>query len=132
MRWFFTVMVCFIMLSACGQRKFSGKFSNGFTSTTLSFSVSKDGQWLTDLVFDGYWRCGGSTEKIKAGPEKRIPIKNGEFHAVVTDPDSGGSSAFRFAVDGAVKGNLANGTFRMSIVALSCDTHLLKWTAAAK
>lgn len=120
------------MLSACGQRKFSGKFSNGYTGTTISFAVSKDGHWLTDLVFDGYWRCGGSTEKIKAGPEKRIPIRNGEFHSVITDPENGGSSAFRFALDGSVKGGSASGTFRMSIVSLSCDTYLLKWTAVAK
>src|SRR5699024_10395013 len=111
------------------QKKFTGTFSNGFTGSKISFTLSKDGQTIKNLTFSGHWRCGSSTEQITVGPEKVVPVKNGVIKSVIVDPENGGASAFRFDVKGNVKGNSASGTFRMSITGLSCDTYLLKWTA---
>ncbi len=115
--------------SAYGQQKFAGSFSNGYKGAKLSFVLSADQKTISDFTFTGYWRCGGSTESIIAGPGKSFPVKNGEVHAVITDPENGGSSAFRFNINGTVKSNTASGTFRMNITGLSCDTYLLNWTA---
>jgi hypothetical protein len=127
-----TAVACMITMVAFGQQKFTGTFSNGYKGAKLSFVLSADKKWIKDLTFTGHWRCGGSTENITAGPEKAFPIKNGQVDAAITDPENGGSSAFRFNLKGLIKGNTASGTFRMSITGLSCDTYLLNWTANAK
>lgn len=119
-------------LSANGQQKFTGTFSNGYKGATVSFVLSADKKSVSNFTFKGYWRCGGSTEQITAGPAKSFPVINGKIDAAITDPANGGSSAFRFKLNGTVNGNTASGTFRMSITGLSCDTYLLKWTAVAK
>jgi hypothetical protein len=123
---------CLTALSACGQQKFSGSFSNGYKGAGLSFVLSADKKTIKDFTFTGHWRCGGSVESITAGPEKAFPVKNGVVDVVITDPENGGASAFRFNIKGTVKGNTASGTFRMSITGLSCDTYQLNWTAQAK
>ncbi len=123
---------CLGALSACGQQQFNGTFSNGYTGAKISFSLSADKKTIKDLTFTGYWRCGGSTEQITAGPEKKIEVKDGVIQAVITEPENGGASAFRFNINGNLKGKSASGTFRMSITGLSCDTYLLKWTARSK
>ncbi|HSN60389.1 MAG TPA: hypothetical protein VLR49_05620 [Ferruginibacter sp.] len=119
-------------LTACGQKKFTGTFSNGYKGAKLSFVLSADEKQIKDFTFTGYWRCGGSTENITAGPEKTFAVTNCEVHGVITDPENGGASAFRFSLDGIIKGKTASGTFRMSITGLSCDTYLLNWTAKTK
>lgn len=118
-------------LSGYAQKKFSGTFSNGYKGAKLSFTLSADGKQITDFTFDGYWRCGGSTEHIKVGPDKPFEVKNGKVKGVITDPENGGASAFRFDLEGLINGKQANGTFRMSITGLSCDTYKLNWTAKA-
>lgn len=115
-------------LVACGQRQFTGIVSNGFKGDNISFTLSADKKFITDLTFSGYWRCSGKMESITVGPDKRIPVKNGEVHAVVLDPETGGSTAWRFAIDAVIKDKTASGTFRMSINNLGCDTYVLKWT----
>lgn len=132
MRLGLSVIACLFTLCSCAQRHFAGKFSNGYTGATVSFTVSADGKWLTDLQFNGYWRCSGNTEQITAGPDQTLPIVNGEVKGVIVDPENGGSSAFRFALEGKLGAKAASGTFRMSIAGLSCDTYLLNWTATAK
>lgn len=127
-----TVIVCMTTLAACGQQKFTGTFSNGYKGGKISFVLSADKKTIKDLTFTGHWRCGGSTESITAGPEKAIPVRNGVVEAVITDPENGGASAFRFNIKGAIKGKTASGTFRMSITGLSCDTYELQWTAQSK
>ena len=122
-------VLCVTAQVSFSQQKFAGSFSNGYKGAKLSFVLSADRKTIRDFTFTGYWRCGGSTESIIAGPEKSLPVKNGEVHAVITDPENGGSSAFRFNINGAIKANTASGTFRMSITGLSCDTYLLNWTA---
>ena len=126
------IATCSISLIACGQQNFSGTISNGYKGDKISFKLSADKKTITDLTFSGHWRCDGRIESITVGPEKGMAVKNGEVHGVVLDPEGGGSTAFRFALDGAIKGKTASGTFRMSITNLNCDTHLLKWTASAK
>ena len=127
-----TAAACVLTSASFAQQKFTGTFSNGYKGSTISFVLSADKKWIKDLTFTGYWRCGGSTENITAGPEKDFPVQNGQVDGVITDPENGGSSAFRFSFKGAIKGRTANGTFRMSITGLSCDTYLLNWTANLK
>lgn len=129
---FVTAIACLTTSIACGQQQFSGNFSNGYKGAKLSFVLSADKKAISDFTFAGYWRCGGRTENITTGPEKKIPVKNGEVHAVITDPENGGSSAFRFNLNGIIKEKTASGTFRMSITGLSCDTYVLNWTAKSK
>jgi len=127
-----TSAACMTALVANGQQQFTGTFSNGYKGARISFVLSADKKTIKDLTFTGHWRCSGSIESISAGPEKPIPVKNGEVRAVITDPENGGSTAFRFQFEGNIKGNSANGNFRMSITGLSCDTYLLNWTAKSK
>lgn len=126
------ITACLIGGAANGQQQFSGTFSNGYKGGKVSFVLSADKKTIKDFTFTGHWRCSGSVESITAGPEKGFPVKNGVVDVVITEPEGGGASAFRFAIKGAVKGKTASGTFRMSITALSCDTYLLNWTAQAK
>lgn len=128
----FIVAACSTGFVACGQQQFSGTISNGYKGDKISFKLSADKKTITDLTFSGHWRCSGKMESITVGPDKGIPVKNGEVHAVVLDPETGGSTAWRFALDGMIKGKTASGTFRMSIVNLGCDTYVLKWTANGK
>lgn len=130
----FVVLLSLVIVSAVSyaQKKFTGTFSNGYKGAKISFELSKDGKAIKNLTFTGYWRCGSSTEQITAGPEKSIPVKDGKVQAVIVDPENGGSSAFRFEIDGILNGNTAQGTFRMSITGLSCDTYELNWTASSK
>lgn len=120
-----------VTTAAAQQKKFTGTFSNGFKGSKISFTLSADGKQVKDLTFDGYWRCSGATEQITVGPEKSFPVTNGKVQGVITDPENGGASAFRFELDGVVNGKQASGTFRMSITGLSCDTYKLQWTAKA-
>lgn len=127
-----TALVFTIALSAFGQQRFTGAFSNGYKGGKVSFLLSADKKTISDFTFTGHWRCSGSVESITAGPEKAFPVKGGVVDAVITDPEGGGASAFRFAIKGTLSGKAASGTFRMSITGLSCDTYLLNWTAQSK
>jgi hypothetical protein len=127
-----TALVFMAALSASGQQKFSGTFSNGYKGGRLSFVLSADKKTIKDFTFTGHWRCSGSVESITAGPEKAFPVKSGVVDVVLTEPEGGGASAFRFAIKGTLSGKVASGTFRMSIAGLSCDTYLLNWTAQSK
>lgn len=125
----FITALFFLSLTAFAQKKFTGTFSNGYKGAKLSFILSPNGKEIKDFTFQGYWRCGGSTELITAGPEKSFPVVNGKIKSIIVEPENGGSSAFRFNIEGLLSGKQASGTFRMSITGLSCDTYELKWTA---
>ncbi|KMQ70471.1 hypothetical protein ACM44_12225 [Chryseobacterium koreense CCUG 49689] len=114
------------------QKKFEGTFSNGYKGSKLSFILSADGKEIKDFTFQGYWRCGGSTEMITLGPEKKFPVTNNKINGIIVEPENGGASAIRFQLEGLINGKKASGIYRMSITGLSCDTYELKWTAAAK
>ncbi|TCC94417.1 hypothetical protein EZ428_06495 [Pedobacter frigiditerrae] len=128
---YFALCLISIGFNAFSQKKFVGTFSNGFKGAKLSFTLTADGKQVQSFTFDGYWRCGGSTEHIKAGLEKSFSVVNGKIQGVILDPENGGASAFRFNLEGVVNGKHANGTFRMNITGLSCDTYKLNWTAVA-
>ncbi|MDQ7947456.1 MAG: hypothetical protein REI78_11060 [Pedobacter sp.] len=126
----FLILILLVFSGSCfAQRKFTGTFSNGYTGGKLSFVLSPDGKQIQKFTFNGYWRCGGSTEHITAGPESSFAVVNGKIKATIAEPENGGSSAFRFNLEGAVSGKQANGVFRMSITGLACDTYNLNWTA---
>ena len=124
-----TIALLLLSMVAFSQKKFTGTFSNGYKRAKLSFVLSANGKQIKDFTFNGYWRCGGSTELITAGPEKVFSVVNGKINVVIMEPENGGASAFRFQIDGLLSGNKASGTFRMSITGLSCDTYKLNWTA---
>jgi hypothetical protein len=130
-------IIGFILLFSTGvcaqaKKKFTGVISNGMKGDKVSFILSADGKWVEQFTFEGYWRCDGTLEQVTIGPEKRIPVKNGKISGVVVDPENGGATAWRFDIQGSISGKKANGTFRMNINALRCDTYVLKWTATTK
>lgn len=127
-----TALVLVTGYTARGQQKFSGTFSNGYKGGKVTFVLSADKKTVKDFTFTGHWRCSGTVESITAGPEKAFPVKNGGVDVVITEPEGGGATAFRFAIKGVINGKAATGTFRMSITALGCDTYLLNWTAQSK
>ena len=96
------LFLCFLSLSLCAQTKFTGKFTNGYKGSTVSFTLSKDGTTISDFIFNGHWRCGGAIEHITAGPDSKISVKNGVINASITEPENGGASAFKFSIEGTV------------------------------
>ncbi|GAA4378981.1 hypothetical protein [Hymenobacter koreensis] len=109
----------------------AGTISNGMKGDKISFDVSPDGKKLTNLTFDGYWRCSGKLERQVVGPEGSFAIENNKVSGVVLDPPGGGGTAWRFDLQGNFSGKAAaKGTFRMNITAMGCDTYKLEWAAA--
>jgi hypothetical protein len=109
-----------------------GSFSNGMKGAKISFDISKDGTELKDLIFQGYWRCEGKLDLTTLGPEKSFSVQNNKADGVIVEPEGGGATAARFELHGTFNGNTAEGTFRMNINGLGCDTYKLKWTAEKK
>ena len=126
---------CYILLfllvfygySSVAQRKFNGHFKNG--NGKISFVLSADGKFVSQVIFSGVWRCGGGNEKITAGPDQTFAVTNGIIKGFTVDPVNGGASAFRFDIQGNVSDQLASGIFRMYIKGLACDTYKLRWVA---
>ncbi|UYZ58537.1 hypothetical protein [Hymenobacter latericus] len=111
--------------------KWEGTISNGMKGDKISFVVSPDGKKLSELTFSGYWRCSGKLEQTTVGPDSAFNIVGGKVAGVAVDPPSGGSTAWRFEVQGEFSGKAAaKGTFRMNINNLGCDTYKLQWAAA--
>jgi hypothetical protein len=109
-----------------------GLFSNGMKGAKISFDISGDGKELKDLTFQGYWRCDGKLDLTTLGPEKSFAIKNNKVDGVIVEPEGGGATAARFELHATINGNKAEGTFRMNINGLGCDTYKLNWTASRK
>jgi hypothetical protein len=109
-----------------------GSFSNGMKGATISFDISEDGKELKDLTFQGYWRCDGKLDLTTLGPEKSFAIENNKVDGVIVEPEDGGATAARFELHATINGNEAEGTFRMNINGLGCDTYQLNWTASRK
>ncbi|RYZ20911.1 MAG: hypothetical protein EOO16_14980 [Chitinophagaceae bacterium] len=134
------------LLAACGNtasvpdkagdpggtvRRYRGAISNGMKGDSLFFEVSADGRKLQNLTFKGYWRCSGKLEQTRVGPDGSFSIANGKVKGALTEPPSGGSTAWRFEIDASIQKSAAAGTFRMNINNLGCDTYVLRWTASA-
>lgn len=128
-RRFFIIALFFLSVNTFAQKKFTGTFSNGYKGAKMSFILSSNGKEIKDFTFEGYWRCAGSAELITAGPTKSFPVHQGKIQSIIVEPENGGSSAFRFNINGLINGKQASGTFRMSVTGLSCDTYELNWTA---
>lgn len=118
--------------SKAKARHFEGVISNGMKGDKISFDISADGKKLENLTFIGYWRCAGRLESTTTGPDGAFDIVNGKVSGHISEPPNGGSTAWRFDLDATIKGNKAEGTFRMNINNLGCDTYKLNWTATAK
>ena len=105
-----------------------GAFTNGMKQTYISYDVSADKKQLKDLTFNGYWYCSGKLTQDILGPEESFTIKDGVVDGVIVDK----ASYTRFELKGKITGSKAEGTFRMSITGLGCDTRVLTWTASPK
>jgi hypothetical protein len=114
------------------KKHFKGAFSNGMKGDSLSFDISADGKKLSNLTFKGYWRCSGRLESTIAGPEGTFAIINNKVNDHISEPPNGGSTSWRFDLQADIKSNTAQGTFRMNINNLGCDSYKLKWTAKGK
>ena len=113
-------------------RHFKGAFSNGMKGDSLSFDLSADGKKISNLTFNGYWRCSGKLERQQyAGPSGSFDVINGKVDGHISEPPNGGSTAWRFDLKATIAANKASGSFRMNINNLGCDTYLLKFEAAA-
>lgn len=112
------------------EKHFRGAISNGMKGDSIFFTVSPDSKTLSDLTFKGYWRCSGTLESTTAGPKGSFEINNGKVSGHISEPPDGGSTAWRFQLDANVHDNNADGTFRMNINNLGCDTYELKFTAS--
>jgi hypothetical protein len=108
----------------------AGTISNGMKGDKISFDVTPDGRSVSNVTFQGYWRCSGKLEQTTAGPTHAFPLNAGKASGVVVDPPSGGATAWRFEFDGDIGKAAAKGTFRMNINGLGCDSYKLQWTAA--
>jgi hypothetical protein len=111
---------------------YEGAFTNGMKETFISFDISGDGQKLENLTFKGYWRCDGKLEQTTLGPEKDFTIVNNKVDGHITEPEDGGATAIRYEVKADIKEDHAEGSFRMNINALACDTYVLQWKAEKK
>lgn len=109
-----------------------GHFTNGMKQTYISFDVSADGKQLQDLTFKGYWRCDGKLTQDIMGPQKSFTITGNKVDGVLVEPEGGGASATRYELHATFNGYKAEGTFRMNINGLGCDTYKLNWVAERK
>lgn len=108
----------------------TGTISNGMKGDKISFDVAPDGKSISNLTFRGYWRCAGKLEQTTAGPKQPFAIQNGKTSGIVVDPPGGGATAWRYEFSGSIGKATGQGSFRMNINGLGCDTYLLNWTAA--
>lgn len=114
-------------------KHFKGALTGGLKGDSIFFDVSANGKKVENIIFKGYWRCGGQLEIVRGvGPDESFDIKNGEAKGKVSDPPNGGSTAWHFDFAATIKGQEASGTFRMNINNLGCDSYLLKFIAVAK
>ena len=113
-------------------RHFEGVISNGMKGDKISFDISDDGTKLQNLTFTGYWRCDGKLESTTAGPEGAFEIVDGKVNGHISEPPNGGSTAWRFDLEAKIDGGKAEGSFRMNINNLGCDTYKLQWTATSR
>ena len=120
-------------VEAIGKKQhWEGAFTNGMKKTYISFDVSADGKQLQELTFKGYWRCDGKLTQDIMGPQKNFSIVGNKVDGVIVEPEGGGATATRYELHAVFNGNKAEGTFRMNINGLGCDTYKLNWTAEKK
>ena len=106
-----------------------GTVPNDPSNDRISFVVSPDGKQLSELTFDGYWRCGGQLERQVMNPKSSFSIVNGKVSGEALDPPTGGTWHFELQGDFAGKPAAAN-NFRMNITGLGCASYQREWAAA--
>lgn len=114
------------------KQHWEGVYTTGMKQTFISFDVSGDGKKLEGLTFNGYWRCDGKLTQDIIGPEKSFAIAGNKVNGVIVEPEGGGATATRYELHAIFNSNKAEGTFRMNINGLGCDTYKLTWTAEKK
>ena len=114
------------------KQHWEGAFTNGMKQTFISFDVSADGKQIQNLTFKGYWRCSGKLTQDIMGPKKSFTITGNKADGVIVEPEGGGATATRYELHATFTGNTAEGTFRMNINGLGCDTYKLNWVADRK
>ena len=106
-----------------------GEVTGGYTGNTLTFTVAGDGATVADLTFEGHWDCADGIETATLGPTGSFPIEADRLDLTSVDPPDGGATATRFVLAGAFTGARAEGTLRVNLNALGCDTGELSWSA---
>ena len=114
------------------KQHYEGAFTKGMKQTYISFDISPDGKQLQNLTFKGYWRCSGKLTQDILGPEKSFSLKGNKVDGIIVEPEDGGATATRYELHATLNGAKAEGTFRMNINGLGCDTYVLTWTAERK
>ena len=107
-----------------------GEVTGGYQGNRLSFTLSPDASQVEDVTFEGHWDCADGIETTTAGPDGSFPVENGRLEITSVDPPDGGATATRFVLAGQLAEARAEGTVRININALGCDTGELAWSAA--
>lgn len=118
--------------SSSSAGHWEGTFSNGMKGAKISFDISKDQKEVKELTFQGYWRCQGKLDLTTLGPKKSFLIQNNKVDGVIVEPEGGGATAIRYELHATINGDKVEGTFRMNLNALGCDTYKLNFTAKKK
>lgn len=106
-----------------------GVVTGGYTGNQLSFVISADRSRVEDIVFQGHWDCADGIETTTSGPSGSFPVDQGRIEITSVDPPDGGATATRFVLTGQLSADRAQGTLRINLNALGCDTRVLSWSA---
>lgn len=110
--------------------KWSGAVTGGYKGNRISFVVADGGASVGDVVFEGHWDCSDGIETTTSGPTGSFPLQGSTLAIESVDPPGGGATATRFVLNGQIRADGAEGTLRINLNALGCDTRQLSWTAA--
>ena len=115
--------------SALATGEWRGEVTGGYQGNTLAFTVDEGGTRASDLTFQGHWDCEDGIEQTTLGPTGSFPIESDRLDVTSVDPPDGGATAIRFVLAGLFTDGRAEGTLRINLNALGCDTGELSWTA---
>lgn len=112
------------------EGRWAGEVTGGYKGNRIAFVVADGGARIQDVVFEGHWDCSDGIEMTTQGPSGSHPLEGGRVKLVSVDPEGGGATATRFEMEGQLGGAKAEGTLRINLNALGCDTRVLHWSAA--
>jgi hypothetical protein len=110
--------------------RWTGEVTGGYKGNRISFVVADGGARIQDVAFEGHWDCSDGIEMTTQGPAGSHPVEGGRVKIVSVDPEGGGATATRFEMEGQLGSAKAEGTLRINLNALGCDTRVLHWSAA--
>lgn len=108
----------------------AGTISNGMPGDKISFDVAADGKSVSNILFQGYWRCSGSPQTSSGGPLGFFPLRAGRCRVTLAEPTANDAVATQYAFDGLIGEQTAQGVFRVVRPNGGCDSNTLQWTAA--